>query len=91
MTDCDASLALEERIRKQLDALDARTAMYAKHLPSGQQIAIRADELVNALSTIKIAVMVLAYRDAEAGTLDLDQRYLIRPEDLRRGSGLLLW
>jgi beta-lactamase class A len=33
--------------------------------------------------------MVLAYRDAEAGTLDLDQRYHIRPDDLRRGSGLL--
>jgi beta-lactamase class A len=80
---------LEVRIREQLDALDAKTAMYAKHLPSGQEIAIRADEPANTLSIIKIPIMVLAYRDAEAGTLDLDQRYEIRPEDLRRGSGLL--
>jgi len=63
--------------------------MYARHLPSGREIAIRADEPVNALSTIKIAILVLAYRDAEAGQIDLDQRYRVRPEDMRRGSGLL--
>jgi beta-lactamase class A len=33
--------------------------------------------------------MILAYRDADAGRLDLDARHTIRPEDLRRGSGLL--
>jgi hypothetical protein len=44
---------------------------------------------MNTLSVIKIPIMVLAYRDAEAGKLDLDERYTIRPEDRRRGSGLL--
>ena len=89
MTGYGVSFALEERVREQLNALDARTSLCAKHLPSGQEVAIRADEPANALSTIKIAIMVLAYRDAEAGTFDLDQRYCVRPEDLRRGSGLL--
>jgi beta-lactamase class A len=85
----DGLSTLEACMREQLDALDAKTSMCAKHLLSGREIPIRADEPVNALSTIKIAVMALAYRDAEAGELDLDQRYRIRPEDLRRGSGLL--
>jgi beta-lactamase class A len=76
-------------IQEQLDALDAKTAFFAKHLVSAKMIAIRADDPVNTLSVIKIAIMVLAYRDAEAGTLDLDQRYQIRDEDCRRGSGLL--
>ena len=84
----DAS-GLAARVTARLDALPARTSLYARHLPSGREIAIRADEPMNALSVIKIPVMVLAYRDAEAGTLDLDERYRIRPEDLRRGSGLL--
>ncbi len=84
----DAS-GLAARITAQLDALPARTSLYARHVPSGREIAIRADEPMNALSVIKIPVMVLAYRDAEAGTLDLDEHYRIRPEDLRRGSGLL--
>ncbi len=84
----DAS-GLAARVTARLDGLPARTSLFARHLPSGREIAIRADEPMNALSVIKIPVMVLAYRDAEAGRLDLDERYLIRPEDLRRGSGLL--
>lgn len=44
---------------------------------------------MNALSVIKIPIMVLAYRDADAGALDLEERYQIQPEDMRRGSGLL--
>jgi beta-lactamase class A len=81
--------SLHAYIQRQLDALDAKTAFFARHLASGRTIAIRADEPFNTLSVIKIALMVLAYRDAEAGTLDLDQRYQIRDEDFRRGSGLL--
>lgn len=80
---------LESRIRARFAALDARSSFYAKHLPTGREIAIRADQPMNALSVIKIPIMVLAFRDAEAGRLDLDERYHIRPEDLRRGSGLL--
>lgn len=87
-TAADAA-GLAARVTARLDALPARTSLYARHLASGREIAIRADEPMNALSVIKIPVMVLAYRDAEAGTLDLDERYRIRPEDLRRGSGLL--
>jgi len=80
---------LAARIEARLDALDAKTSFYAKHLPSGREIAIRADQPMNALSVIKIPVLVLAYRDAEAGDLDLDERYRIQPEDMRGGSGLL--
>ncbi|HYN86923.1 MAG TPA: serine hydrolase [Ardenticatenaceae bacterium] len=78
-----------ERIGRQLAALDARTALYARHLASRQELAIRADEPVNPLSTIKIAIMILAYRDADAGLLDLDERYTLLSADLRRGTGLL--
>ena len=80
---------LASRIEASLDALNAKTSFYAKHLPSGREIAIRADEPMNALSVIKIPIMVLAYRDADAGALDLEERYQIQPEDMRRGSGLL--
>lgn len=44
---------------------------------------------MNTASVIKIPVMILAFRDVDAGRLNLDERYTIRPEDLRRGSGLL--
>ena len=44
---------------------------------------------MNALSVIKIPIMVVAYRDSESGRLDLDQRHTVTREELRRGSGLL--
>ncbi len=81
--------SLSAHIQRQLDALDAKTAFFAKHLVSANTIAIRADNPVNTLSVIKIAIMVRAYRDAERGTLNLDQRYQIRDDDVRRGSGVL--
>lgn len=80
---------LETTVGARLDSLHATTSLYARHLPSGREVAVRADEPRNTLSVIKIPVMVLAYRDAEAGRFNLDQRHTIRPEELRRGSGLL--
>src|SRR6266852_5301201 len=76
-----AAAALEKTVRGRLDALDARSTLYAKHLASGREIAVRADEPVNTVSVIKIPVMVLAYRDAEAGRLNLDARHVIAPEE----------
>lgn len=76
-------------VRARLDSLPAHSTFYAKQLASGREIAIRADEPMNTASVIKIPVMILAFRDADAGSLDLDARYLIRAEDLRRGTGLL--
>lgn len=76
-------------VTRELNALQARTSLFALHLPSGRMAELRADVPMNTLSVIKIPVMILAFRDAEAGRLRLDARYTIRPEDLRRGSGLL--
>ena len=83
----DDAPPVDEAIQLMLDSLDAHTTFYAKHLPTGREIAIRADTPVNALSTIKIPIMILAYRDAEAGHLDLDARYPVRPEVRIPGRG----
>jgi beta-lactamase class A len=84
-----AQTNLETTIRARLDSLPAHGTFYAKQLSTGREIAIRADEPMNTASVIKIPVMILAYRDADAGKLNLDERYTIRPEDVRRGTGLL--
>jgi beta-lactamase class A len=84
------SAALVNTVRSILDSLPAQTALHAKHLVSGREIAIRADAAMNTASVIKLPVMVLAYRDVEAGgPLILEARHVIGPNDLRRGSGLL--
>lgn len=81
--------SLEATIRARLDSLPAHSTFYAKQLSTGREVAIRADEPMNTASVIKIPVMILAFRDADAGKLNLEERYTIRPEDLRRGTGLL--
>ncbi len=84
-----AQSPLEDSVRAVLAGIPASSSVYAQHLPDGRTLAIRADVPMNTASVIKIPVMVRAFRDAEAGRLDLDARYTIRPEDQRRGSGLL--
>ena len=80
---------LAATIQARLDSLQAISSFYAKDLKTGREIAIRADVPMNTASVIKMPVMVRAYRDAEAGKLDLDGRHVVRPEELRRGSGLI--
>jgi beta-lactamase class A len=80
--------ALQRELLTLLDSLSARSALHARHVPTGREIAIRADQPMNALSVIKVPILVLAYRDSEGSgetRLDLDRRYTIRPED-RSGS-----
>jgi len=84
-----AQQPLQDSVRAQLDRLPARSSIYAVNLKSGDTVSVRPDQPMNTLSVIKLPVLVAAFRDAEAGQLDLDARYTIRPEDLRRGSGLL--
>jgi beta-lactamase class A len=80
---------LEGRIRARLSTLDARVGVYAQHVPTGREVAINADEAMNTASVIKIPILILAYRDAEAGRLDLDERREVTPDDYRRGTGLI--
>ena len=80
---------LQARTQARLDSLDAQSSAYAKHLPTGREIAVRADEPISSHSVIKVCIMVLAYRDAEAGRLDLNERYTVTPDDLRGGTGLI--
>ncbi len=76
-------------VRTRLDSLQAETALYAKDLRTGRELAVRADEPVNTVSVIKLAIMVRAYRDFEVGRLPLDERHTLRPEEMRAGSGVL--
>lgn len=80
---------IASRVAARLDDLQAITSLYAKHLPSGREIAVRADVPMNTLSVIKIPVMAQAFRDHAEGRIDLDARVTVGPDHMRRGSGLV--
>jgi beta-lactamase class A len=79
---------LTHLVESELSRFSARTGVYIKHLETGEETVIRGDEHFNAASVIKIAVMVLAYRLAEQGKLNLDNRIEIKRSDFRGGSGI---
>ncbi len=85
----ESRLSLQERIEARLDSLPAASSLYAIHLVTGQKVGVRADVPMSTMSVIKIPIMVLAFRDAEAGRLNLEERYTLRVEDLRGGTGVL--
>lgn len=65
-----------------------RAGIWVKHLATGQDAGVRADEVFNSASVIKIPILVLAFQMADRGELDLDERVTIRKEDVRGGSGI---
>jgi reactive intermediate/imine deaminase len=80
--------ALAAPLEAELGRIPANTGFYLKHLKTGEEIAIRADEAFNSQSVIKIPIMVRAFQMAEQGALNLDERITLGRADLRDGSGV---
>lgn len=66
-----------------------RYGFFAKNLDTGKTVAWQADQSFPAASTIKVPIMVEAYRRLEAEELSFDRRIVLRPEDQVGGSGIL--
>jgi len=79
---------LTTALEAELDRFPARTGIYVKHLKTGEEAAVRADESFNSQSVIKIPIMVRAFQLAEAGKLNLDERVTLGRAELRDGSGI---
>jgi beta-lactamase class A len=79
---------LTAALTADLDAFQANTALYVKHLTTGEEVAIRADRSFNSQSVIKIPIMVRAFLLAEAGKLNLDERVTLTRAELRDGTGI---
>jgi beta-lactamase class A len=80
---------LEGRLRPLIDAHKGQTAVAVKHLPSGVQYEWNADRPMPTASLIKVPVMIEAYRQSDAGRLDLTRRIALQKEDKVPGSGVL--
>ena len=63
--------------------------VYVKHLTTGEEAGIRADDAVNSASVIKLPVLSLAMQQVDAGTRSLATRLTVTAESRRGGSGML--
>ena len=80
--------SLQRLLAADAAAFSGRAGIWAKHLTTGEEAAVRADEPFNSASVIKLPVLVMAYQMADRGELSLDERVMIRKEDIRGGSGV---
>jgi reactive intermediate/imine deaminase len=83
-----ASHTLTDALAAELEGFPARTGVYVKHLRTGEEAMVRADEPFNSQSVIKVPIMVRAFQLAEQGRLDLDERVPLTRALLRDGSGI---
>jgi beta-lactamase class A len=79
---------LQRLLEADLARFPGRAGLWVKHLTTGEEASVRADDTFNSASVIKIPVLVLAYQLIEKGTLSLEERLTIRKEDIRGGSGI---
>jgi beta-lactamase class A len=80
--------SLQAALETELAAYPARTGLYLKHLKTGDEVAIRADQSFNSQSVIKIPIMVRAFQLVEQGKLRLDERITLGRAELRDGTGV---
>jgi serine-type D-Ala-D-Ala carboxypeptidase (penicillin-binding protein 5/6) len=81
--------SLEDRVQRRVDDHQGTVAVAIRHLGDGQSVLVNADEPMPTASLIKVAVMIEAYRQAEAGKLDLGEILTLQEEDKVQGSGIL--
>lgn len=80
---------LDSELPPLFEAHKGKAAVAIKHLETGEHFEYRQDEPMPTASLIKLPVMVEAYRQAAAGTVDLDALVTLQEEDKVPGSGIL--
>ena len=80
---------LRNNIERIARGVNADWGIYVQSLDTGEQVAIHADRPMETMSDIKVALLVTAFRQIDAGKLRLDQPVTMRAGDKRFGTGVL--
>lgn len=82
------STGLTRLLEAELGRMPAKAGLYVKHLGTGEEAGVLANEPFNSYSVIKIPIMVRAYELADQQKIDLGERHVITRSDFRGGSGI---
>jgi len=79
---------LNRLLDAELSRFPAKAGVYVKHLKTGEEAGVRADEAFNSFSVIKLSILAMSYKLADQKKLKLDDRVEIRRALIRDGSGI---
>lgn len=80
---------LRSNVEEIAKGLNAKWSIYAQSLDTGETLTFHADEPMETMSDIKVALLVTAFRQIDAGKLHLDQPVTLTAADKRFGTGVL--
>jgi len=80
---------LRGQIQKAIPRARGQVGVAIKHMESGTEVLVNADEKYPMASAYKLPVLVELYYQRAAGRLSLDERIEIQPGDLHVGSGVM--
>ena len=79
---------LQRLLTAELARFPGKAGVWVRHLATGAEAGVRADEVFNSASVIKIPVLIMAMQLADSGALSLSERITITAADIRGGSGI---
>jgi beta-lactamase class A len=80
---------LEARINREIQGMEGTLGLSARHLESGEKIAINGEEYFPMASVFKVPVFVELMARVQEGALSLEDEVRIQPTDQHLGSGML--
>ncbi|WP_424236866.1 serine hydrolase [Bhargavaea ginsengi] len=82
-------MQLQEKVERILEGTDATFGVSLKHLQSGKEVRIRADEPFQMASVFKVPILLALFEQVHEGQIDLTTRIALTEEDRVPGSGIL--
>jgi beta-lactamase class A len=80
---------MTEDLTKLAQEVDGRLGIFVRSLDTGETFSLRGDEVFPTASTIKLAVLLELYRQAQEGKLRLGDEYPVQPKDVAEDSHIL--
>ena len=80
---------LQRNIERIAGGVHADWGIYIKSLDTGEEVTLNPNAVMDTMSTIKIPILVDAFRQVDAGKLHLDDRMTMQHADKRFGTGVL--
>lgn len=68
---------------------NGQVGIYAKNLKTGQFVSLNENDLFFMASTYKVAIAVRLLHLVDIGQVSLDEKFLVKPENIVPGSGVL--
>lgn len=84
-----AQQSMDSQVRAAIQGFEGKVSIFARNLDTGAVYSLGGDERVRTASTIKLAVMVAAFRAVAEGRVAFGEPLTLRNEDKVSGSGVM--